>query len=128
VPIALLLPPTGGPSDAILRFDLGSNLPGRGRLGLYARVRGQIQGGAVVLAVTRGGQPIALAPANVASTYSESVVRLDGTTWQSADTAPTGVEVRIVTSAPTPSPSTPPSPARVAVEIDCILPFVEPIP
>jgi hypothetical protein len=108
----------------MLRVDLGSNLPARGRLGLYARIRGQIQGGAVVLAVTRGGQPIALAPTNVGSTYSDSVIRPDGTTWQSADAAPTGVEVRIVTSAPTPPT---PAPAHVAVEIDCILPFVEPL-
>jgi hypothetical protein len=118
VPLSAFVPPGASAPVGFFRFALPKNLPARGRLGLYARIRGQLAppGGGVLLAITKGEQPLNLSSATLNRTYSDTVIGVtDGPTWQTIDAAPDAVDVLVT------------SPARLAVEIDCIIPFVEPL-
>jgi hypothetical protein len=124
VPLAAFVPPPppgSTPSPVpFFQFRLPAKLPTQGRMGLYVRLRGQLSGGAMVLGIAHGTQPVNAFPiTSVEPAYSDMMFGIGDagqlTGWSSTDAAPDSIVVLLL-------PTT-----KVAVEIDCIVPFVEPL-
>jgi hypothetical protein len=112
-----LIPPTPD-APSILHVDL-PKLPSKGRLGLYVRVRGEAPN-PIPIIIIHGAAPVGAIPLNIGSSTSfldittgGSESGASGPEWNSADAAPTAIEIK-------------PQGNKFGIEIDCIVPFVIP--